>query len=151
MGFGGYCWQLNSVLMKKNVFLLLAVFLFSAALRAQNIDVIHYRYQLELNDGNDTVFGLAEIKAVVKSTGALQFDLAQTDEDGKGMKVTKVESGDNKQPCPFSQERNKLILPAIKSSPGDTLLFRVHYQGKPKDGLIISKNKFGDRTFFADN
>ena len=28
---------------------------------------------------------------------------------------------------------------------------QIKYSGIPADGLIISKNKFGDRTFFGDN
>ncbi len=31
------------------------------------------------------------------------------------------------------------------------LTFRIVYRGIPDDGLIISENKYGDRTFFGDN
>ncbi|HEU4902729.1 MAG TPA: M1 family metallopeptidase, partial [Flavisolibacter sp.] len=137
--------------MKKNVFLLLAGFLSASVLWAQNMDVIHYRFQLELNDHNDTISGVAEIKAIAKNTGPVQFDLEQTDNSGRGMKVTQVERDSHNNPCSFLQENNKLVVPLIKSVPGDTLFFRIHYKGIPDDGLIISKNKFGDRTFFADN
>ena len=136
--------------MKKNLFLLLAAFLSASAL-AQNMDVIHYRFGLELNDHNDTISGVAEIKAIANSAGAVQFDLAQTDNSGRGMKVTQVERVGQVSPCPFSQENNKLVIPLINGAPGDTLFFRIRYKGIPDDGLIISKNKFGDRTFFADN
>ncbi|MES1215853.1 MAG: M1 family aminopeptidase, partial [Bacteroidota bacterium] len=34
---------------------------------------------------------------------------------------------------------------------GDSSIFTINYKGIPSDGLIISKNKFGHRTFFADN
>ena len=34
---------------------------------------------------------------------------------------------------------------------GDTVAFTISYKGIPSDGLIISKNKYGDRTFFGDN
>lgn len=142
---------MNSVHMKKNVFLLLAAFLSATVLWAQNMDVVHYRFQLELNDHNDTVSGIAEIKAVARNTGPVQFDLEQTDKSGRGMKVTQVERDGHSNPCSFSQENNKLVVPLIKSVPGDTLFFRIYYKGIPDDGLIISKNKFGDRTFFADN
>lgn len=137
--------------MKKNVFVLLAGFLSASALWAQNVDVLHYRFQLELNDRNDTIFGIAEIKAIVKNNGAVLFDLVQTDNSGRGMRVTQVERNSQGNACPFSQENNKLVVPVSKGVPGDTLLFRIHYKGIPDDGLIISKNKFGDRTFFADN
>jgi aminopeptidase N len=34
---------------------------------------------------------------------------------------------------------------------GSVLTFQISYMGVPEDGLIISKNRHGDRTFFADN
>ncbi len=34
---------------------------------------------------------------------------------------------------------------------GDLRVFRVSYNGIPRDGLTIGKNKFGDRGFFGDN
>ena len=33
----------------------------------------------------------------------------------------------------------------------DTIEINIHYSGIPKDGLIIKKNKYGRKTFFADN
>ena len=41
-----------------------------------------------------------------------------------------------------------LKKPAAKN---ETRTFEIVYQGIPADGLIISKNKYGDRTFFGDN
>ena len=37
------------------------------------------------------------------------------------------------------------------ASAGSTVELFMTYSGIPADGLIISKNKFGNRTFFADN
>lgn len=34
---------------------------------------------------------------------------------------------------------------------GDRFTLSIKYHGAPQDGLFIKKNKFGDRTFFADN
>jgi len=34
---------------------------------------------------------------------------------------------------------------------GEVRNFEIQYAGIPPDGLIISKNKYGDRTFFSDN
>jgi aminopeptidase N len=127
-------------------FLLLAPFTY-----AQDVDVLHYQFALDLNDDNDTVVGKAEIKFINKTAGTVQLDLVQTGNDGKGMQVLRVERDNHTESYPFSHENNKIILPVIKGTPGDTLLFRIFYKGIPKDGLIISKNKFGERTFFADN
>lgn len=131
--------------------LFLLLFLLPAVIYAQDVDVIHYRFALDLNDNNDTISGKAEIRLVNKTAGAIELDLVQPDNDGKGMNVEKVEKGNDTESYPFSQQNNKIVLPVIKGTPGDTLLFRLFYKGIPKDGLIISKNKFGERTFFADN
>ena len=42
------------------------------------------------------------------------------------------------------------FLPQRKKS-GDTSTFFIRYKGIPADGLIISKNQYGSRTFFGDN
>jgi aminopeptidase N len=130
---------------------LLLLLLFPVLLQAQEVDVLHYHFSINLTDESDSVSGRAEIRLVNRTGGPVQLDLIQPAPEGTGMRVLKVESGDYTAPYPFSQENNKLVLPVIKGIPGDTLLFRVFYKGVPKDGLIISKNKFGERTFFADN
>lgn len=38
-----------------------------------------------------------------------------------------------------------------KFSTGDTTTCVISYSGIPADGLIISKNQYGSRTFFGDN
>ncbi|HEX4875252.1 MAG TPA: M1 family metallopeptidase, partial [Chitinophagaceae bacterium] len=50
----------------------------------------------------------------------------------------------------FEHSHDKIILTGDFKS-GDTISVAVVYKGVPEDGLIISKNKFGKRTFFADN
>ena len=50
----------------------------------------------------------------------------------------------------FKQENDKLIIPS-KFNIDDTAEVIINYRGIPADGLIISKNKFGKRTFFSDN
>lgn len=52
----------------------------------------------------------------------------------------------------FSHHHDKLIISGNRPfKRGDTVLLNIFYKGIPDDGLIISKNKYGDRTFFADN
>ena len=52
----------------------------------------------------------------------------------------------------FKHTNNKLtaVLGVMRNA-GDTIQVHVNYSGIPADGLIISKNKFGSRTFFSDN
>ncbi|MEI6946161.1 M1 family metallopeptidase [Paraflavisolibacter sp. H34] len=127
----------------------LFVFLSSNFLHAQAVDVQHYRFQLELSDQNDRIRGRAEVQVLFRQPLAeWALDLVQTGSDGKGMKVDSVQG---ETVAGFRQEQNKLLI-RLKSPSGPALqTFRILYGGTPADGLIISKNKFGDRTFFADN
>lgn len=119
---------------------------------AQNSNVLHYRFSIDLNDKNDTIYGAAEIKLVTSEPGPIIFDLEQVAASGKGMLVTGVEMGAPlKAGYAFTQKENKVVIPNIKATGGDTTMVRISYKGIPKDGLIISKNKFGERTFFGDN
>jgi len=52
----------------------------------------------------------------------------------------------------FIHQNNLLEISFNSTIPADsTIEFVIKYSGIPADGLIISKNKFGDRTFFGDN
>lgn len=121
---------------------------------AQNkaIDIQHYRFEISLNDSNNIVVGKAGITVKVKEAGKIvSLDLTGPDDStGKGMKVMQV--SENNRDLKFMQDKDHL-----KIYFDDTLLLNavknisVNYEGIPADGLIISQNKFGDRTFFADN
>jgi len=133
----------------------------------QSIDVLHYRYEIELNDNTDMIIGKAEI-ALRFHTAAI-LDLTSVRSNGKGMKIDSIRS----------KIMNKTFVEGrfeTKNGPGfnyvsdivnffyggndavnlnDTTtkidVITIYYHGIPADGLIISKNKYGDRTFFADN
>lgn len=114
-----------------------------------NIDVLHYKFSIDLNDNNDTIYGKADILGIRLQPGnEISFDLVQAMPGQKGMKVSNV-SGEGSS---FKQQNNKLIIsfqyPALVN---DSFRVKIDYYGVPSDGLIISKNKYGDRTFFADN
>ncbi|MGC4020445.1 MAG: M1 family metallopeptidase [Cyclobacteriaceae bacterium] len=47
-------------------------------------------------------------------------------------------------------DRLKINLKA-PSKVNENLIFKIVYKGEPADGLIIGKNKYGDRGFFGDN
>jgi aminopeptidase N len=112
--------------------------------------VQHYRYQIELNDINDKIIGRAAIAIKLLSNGQdIALDLVQTKSNGKGMKVDSVVSNKG---ASFQQVKDRLIIHFAKPVPANTIdTITIVYSGVPLDGLIISKNKFGDRTFFADN
>lgn len=117
---------------------------------AQDIDVQHYKYTLTLSDATDKIQGEAEVTVAVKpGVKSLTFDLVQQNVSGKGMKVEKVTGTGISS---FSQKANQLtIILARPVTKGQDVVVTILYSGIPADGLIISKNKYGDRTFFADN
>ena len=118
------------------------------------IDILQYKFGIRLNDSNDTIDGTAIVKLVVKeSLSSFHLDLVSQNANGKGMKVKNVVSvGKSANAFIFKQDNDKLIIDlkqAVKT--GDTLEALINYSGIPADGLIISKNKYGHRTFFSDN
>jgi aminopeptidase N len=145
--------------MMKRLSLILILSVFVIAVSAQgNIDVQHYKFSFELNDNNDTIYGKAEIK--IKFPGTLStvpLDIVLQDNRGKGMVIDQVSVNGISQRG-YTAEKEKIIIPLISgiSVPGenrtiDSATISISYHGIPADGLIISKNKFGHRTFFADN
>src|SRR5687768_15354511 len=95
---------------------------------AQNIDVQHYRFQLQLSDDNDKVFGKAQIAIkYLQSAKEVAIDLVQQKKDGKGMKVDSV-SGRNV--ASFQQLNNRIVIQfknTIASNIIDTI--NVKYSG----------------------
>jgi aminopeptidase N len=136
---------------KKNLFLiqmLLPFFLFAQQPNTA-IDVQHYSFSISLNDSNNIIKGTAIIAIrFLKDAPLLSLDLANENADGKGMTVRDVKQ-DQKEISFYQDAQHLLINAPVKS--GDTSSFTIMYEGIPADGLIISKNEFGNRTFFSDN
>ncbi len=115
------------------------------------IDVIHYDFTIELNDSNDVITGTADVTFVFRNDAhTFALDLIEKGRDGRGMVVSSVSRSG--QPLVFSHDDSKvrIQLPA-EAAKGTQHTVHIAYAGIPADGLIISKNKYGDRTFFADN
>ena len=130
------------------------VFIFSCSIvNAQsNIDILHYKFNISLNDKNDTVYGEATIKlSFLQADNSFSLDLNMQNKQGKGMKIDKIHSV-GAEIKNFTIENEKVTIPLSKAaSKNDTMIFTIQYHGIPGDGLIISKNRHGQRTFFADN
>lgn len=119
--------------------------------RNLKIDVIHYEFAVALNDSASGIEGKARI--IVKFPDicdSVVFDLKNTDRSGLGMNVTGVSMRKVALNWHHVNDRLSIDLPN-RTIPGDTLEFLIEYSGIPSDGLIISRNKFGNRTFFADH
>jgi aminopeptidase N len=119
--------------------------------RNPNADIIHYDFSISISDTNDIIYGHAAITVnFTRSVNNLEFDLKNKGTDEKGMTVQNVTF--NKVPVKWIHTGNRIVITMNDSvEAGSAGIFNIDYSGVPADGLIISKNKFGDRTFFADN
>ncbi|MEO6731878.1 MAG: M1 family metallopeptidase [Ferruginibacter sp.] len=115
------------------------------------VDVEHYMFAIELSDNNDEIKGNAAITVVFqKATGTASLDLISKKPDRKGMEVTSVKEGGIS--LSFEHTANILQIKLSKlANAGDRKTFEIIYKGIPADGLVFSKNKFKQRTIFADN
>ena len=129
--------------------LFLTAFAAKAQTAAPDFDVQHYNFAIQLTDKNDTIKGQATIDVkFLRDVKSFRLSLVKTNEKGKGMEVLGI--SENGKDISFAQDSSSVLISA------DIQLNSVHsytinYQGIPADGLIISTNKFGHRTFFGDN
>lgn len=119
------------------------------------IDVEQYRFQIELSDTTNRIQGKAQIRFTAASmVNSVTIDLGKYGKDGKGMQVRKIErTGSNPSRLSFEWISADKIHIALDQPlrKGEEAEIQIEYDGVPRDGLIISKNKYGNRTFFADN
>src|SRR5258708_6455918 len=143
--------------MKKIIGLLVA-FIFSFSAWATDpypknkfIDITHYHFYLEVNDSTDIIYGEASVSVTFKKRiSFFELDLANKNNTGKGMEATEVTLNGAKLTYSHLKEKLKINL-SIPAKENETLVFKIKYSGEPQDGLIIGKNKYGDRGFFGDN
>ena len=119
--------------------------------RNPSIDIIHYDFSISVNDTNNVIYGHSEITVrFINSVKTIWFDLKNNDVYGKGMAVKNVTF--NKGSVKWDHSGDRILITMDESVEANTQgLFTIEYSGIPADGLIISDNKFGHRTFFADN
>lgn len=133
--------------------IVLSVFIFPVYSQGK-IDVLHYKFEIELNDNNDSIDGKALIQfIIISAASSFSFDLATINKDKKGMMVTGVFFGTSTLPSTGIKQVNEKLTITTGSAfkKNDTASVLITYKGIPSDGLIISKNKYGHRTFFSDN
>jgi aminopeptidase N len=142
--------------LKSLYLLLVAGLLFTAAsaqdhhARQGSIDVLSYRFEIDLNDTTNQVRGVADIEiAFLQHLDHFALDLRGIDSDSTGMRVHAITM--NGKEVIYQQLTDQIVLTGVGARRGESRTFRIKYSGIPADGLIISKNKFGDRTFFGDN
>jgi hexosaminidase len=112
------------------------------------IDVQHYGFSLTLNDANNNIRGVADITLrFTREMTSFPLDLVRKNNTGKGMLVQSVT--ENGRQLRFEQDNGTLRI--FTSAKPSVHTYTIRYEGIPVDGLIISTNKFGHRTFFGDN
>lgn len=131
--------------------ILLPYWLFASTGPQDGIDIQHYTFRLTLNDSTNVLSGEATIDILFrKEVAVVQLDLRSRNAQGQGMTVREVLL--RGRSIPFQHQNNLLRINIPEPANAGTLLpFTVIYSGIPEDGLIISQNKYGDRTFFGDN
>ncbi len=120
--------------------------------RLETLDVQRYTFQITLNDDGESIEmrEVVEIK-FLKEAESFYLDLVN-EKNGKGMTVQKVELESSSESVKFEHQDNQLrIFPTSTPEKYATETFVIRYGGIPRDGLIISKNRHGHKTYFGDN
>ncbi|TFF40399.1 M1 family metallopeptidase [Mucilaginibacter psychrotolerans] len=137
----------------RQLFLLSFVVTYTLSAQAQQpgapIDVLHYKFALQLNDANNNIKGQATVQVkFLKTVNAFSLDLVKKKTNGKGMLVSSVTEGG--KALVFKQDSTSLVI-STKVTTSSTHNYTIKYSGIPADGLIISTNNYKHRTFFGDN
>jgi aminopeptidase N len=129
------------------------VLLGSVAYSQPVIDVQHYKYEFELTDESDMVKGRATITVkFLRPSDTLSFDFVTKNKGNSNMTVSLTMPDPSwKAQLKVAPPRKLFIKMNRPANTGDSVSFIIDFRGIPFDGLIISKNKFGQRTFFSDN
>jgi aminopeptidase N len=119
--------------------------------RFETIDVQHYAFEIHLNDSTNRI----ECKTTVtikflKSAENVVFDLIKVNTENRGMSITSVKTNNSALKFIHEKDELKVELPQMVKN-GDISNFEIQYSGVPADGLVISENIYGKRTFFGDN
>lgn len=125
-----------------------------SGLMQPSVDVQHYVFRLAISDGTNAIAGETTVTLRLTKDNVESFWLdligRKQAKDSVGMRVLKVSL--NGQKVGFSHRNDRLYVSLPYGQPKQNMLtLLVQYDGIPADGLIISKNKYGDRTFFGDN
>lgn len=115
------------------------------------MDVLHYKFEIELSDKSDTIKGKAWVTVkFTEPSNKFWLNLVAPNKKGKGMMAYRV--SENNEAVTSAHGNDTLSITLTKpAQKNETRTFEILYKGIPADGLIISTNKYGDRTFFADN
>ena len=118
----------------------------------EKIDILSYDFSIAINDENDSIKGTTKVSFVPEfDTKSLYLNFKNINKKGKGMQVLSVtDLYDTALIYEHKNDTLDILLPKRLTN-RDTMRFVIKYKGIPADGLYISNNKYGRRTFFGDN
>jgi aminopeptidase N len=115
------------------------------------VDIDHYEFGITINDTSDLINCNTIVDVNFRGpVSSFYIDLDNVNAEGKGMKISSLSYSGEFPEWEHSDNRIR-ITPAVPAEKGSSGRITIVYSGIPSDGLIISKNKFGNRTFFADH
>ena len=119
--------------------------------RLNTIDIKHYKLAIIVSDTTNSIDATMSVKLKFKKlVDEFQLDLVKIDSiSGLGMVIDSIYQNNVK--VNFLHTDDNLIIQPKHPFPGIEYTYTIKYHGVPKDGLIISENLYGDRTFFGDN
>lgn len=109
------------------------------------LDALEYHIRLNIPEASDDISAEATIDFALKADAPREFPLDFSALDVDGVTV-------NGRAAEFRRtEGHLLVALAGTHKSGERLNVSIKYHGHPTDGLFFKRNKFGDRTVFADN
>ncbi|MET0621547.1 MAG: M1 family aminopeptidase [Pyrinomonadaceae bacterium] len=113
--------------------------------RRPELDALEYDIRLAVGAERDEISAETEIVFAVRGAGVRQVTL-----DFVGLTVDAVT--ENGRPAKYERRDGRLVVTLNNLyTQNATVSIAVKYHGAPADGLFFKRNKFGDRTVFADN
>ncbi len=111
-------------------------------------DALHYDITLIPSDTGTHLLGEVQTTWRLRSTQPVEMQL------DSAMRVIRVLVDGKPQTrlarTRYARSEGEIEVPHQKQ-PGDSITTRVRYRGLVRDGLIVGRNQYGDRTIFADN
>lgn len=129
----------------------------------QQVDVQHYRIQLSALGADNKIYASNDVTVLfLDNTPVLRLDLMGPERNDTGMTVKDVyelvgNSAAGTAPKPHKKQRVAFMQDSaglyitVNAKKGETRSYSVEYTGIPRDGMIISKNRYGNRTLFTDH
>ena len=126
----------------RSVIILSFLFASAAAIAQKNIDAQHYKFQLTINDKNDTIYGKCEMTIkFLQPCSSFTIQLANQNDKGQGMIVDEITALNGNAVQNFTRKPDDLKINLTQAQKeNDSAVYLVTYHSIPKNGLIISEN-----------